>query len=335
MNYGIDVLRADMNGDAVQELQIRLAGFNGGAPDGDFGPGTIKQVKQFQKDFMKMDNPSGEVDQETYEAINKFSQQFPLSFDQLKCPCGVCSGFGQGQFKGKYRAGKPEIEAYHQYEYPGMHRMILWASRAVMFYHPQYTFSINSGYRCSERNKQTNRSSTNHHGKAIDLDVPNAAGETRETDNQRCNTIRANIVKFSNAQIGWGASNKKSLEPENIAPTWVHYDVRNFASKYLEDRFFCKSLVELDQKPSGNTDDIVSTVTASPEPASTTIEGIVTASKLNVRAKPQNDGALLGQVLKNDIVKVSENKDGWCCIDFNGQTAYASQKYIQLKEDLI
>ena len=29
-----------------------------------------------------------------------------------------CDGFGQGQFKGEYRKGKPKIEAFHKYEYP-------------------------------------------------------------------------------------------------------------------------------------------------------------------------------------------------------------------------
>ena len=145
MTYGVDVLKQDMNGNAVQELQIRLAGFGGGAPDGDFGPGTVRQVKQFQKDFMEQVDPSGEVDLETYQAIDRFARQFPLPFDKLKCPCGICSGFGQGQFKGEYRSGKPKIEAYHQYEYPGIHRMLLWASRAVMHYNPDYTFSVNSG----------------------------------------------------------------------------------------------------------------------------------------------------------------------------------------------
>lgn len=341
MKYGEEILKEGMTGDAVQELQIRLAGFNGGTPDGDFGAGTVKQVKQFQEDFMKMSNPSGIVDGATYEAIDRFGIQFPMPFEKLKCPCGICSGYGQGLFKGEYRTGKSEIEAYYLYEYPGIHRMILWAYRAVLHYHPKHTFTINSGYRCSERNKQTGRTSTNHHGKAIDLDVPRAVGETKDDDRARCNNIRTSIIEKCNAQIGWAVRNKKSLEPENIAPTWVHYDVRNFESKYLEDRFFCKTNEELDQSNlitvvSESIDATTPGQTTAPtqEPATTSVDGVVLANTLNVRAKPQNDGTLVGKVSKDDIVKVSENINGWYLIEYKGEAAYVFAKYVQLKNSL-
>ncbi len=57
------------------------------------------------------------------------------------------------------------------------------------------------------------------------------------------------VVELSAAQIGWAARNRKSLEPSNIAPTWVHYDVRCYDRKYLADKYFCQSLSELDQAP--------------------------------------------------------------------------------------
>lgn len=341
MKYGEVVLKHGMKGEAVEELQIRLAGFSGGTPDGDFGNGTVKQVKQFQQDFMRLSNPTGEVDKATFKAIDRFAAQYPLPFDKLKCPCGVCSGFGQGQFKGQYRTGKPKIEAYHNYEYPGIHRVILWASRAVFHYNPNYDFIVSSGYRCSENNKQQGRKSTNHHGKAIDIDVPRKAGESKQDDNLRCNAIRKTIVEKSNAQIGWASSNKKSLEPENIAPTWVHYDVRQFAPKYLEERFFCKTAEELDRRApitaDGESFDAPVNTQTNEETTITAakfVKGEVTANTLNVRAKPQSDGALVGKVSKNDIVKVTENVNGWLAIDYNGKTAYVSAKYIQLKSTL-
>jgi hypothetical protein len=335
MKYGEEILKEGMNGTAVQELQIRLSGFNGGSPDGGFGPGTAKQVKQFQKDFMELNDPDGVVDKATFEAIDQFARQYPVPFDLLQCKCRVCSGFGRGLFKGEYRTGKSHIEAYHKYEYPGIHRMLLWAYRAVLHYHPNYTFTINSGYRCSEDNKQHGRKSTNHCGKAIDLDVPRSTGETERDDNARCNAIRASIVEKCNAQIGWGTPNKKALEPENIAPTWVHYDVRNFASKYLENHFFCKTAEELDNVTpitvSDGDADTLSGGTTDETPAPIKVDGVVLASKLNVRAKPQGDGTLLGQVSKDDLVKVSETKNGWCQIEYRGKPAYVSARFIRLQ----
>ena len=197
---------------------------------------------------MKMKTPTGIVDQKTMAAIDKFAEQYPIDFAALKCPCGVCGGFGQGRFKGEYLANQPKIEKNHLYEYSGIHRMILWAVRAVFFYVPDQKFVITSGYRCGVQNERTLRNSTNHRGKAVDIDVPGKPGEDKRDDMNRCDKIRGIIVEKSYAQIGWDAANRKSFEPSPIAPTWIHYDVRSYDPKYLEDRFFCKSLAELDNK---------------------------------------------------------------------------------------
>lgn len=246
MAFGDRVLQRGAEGEEVVELQIRLAGFHGGVPDGKFGPGTELQVTQFQSDFMNLAAPTGIVDVATFAAIDRLRALYPFDFKQLRCPCGQCSGFGNGQFRNQYHPGVPQSEATHRYEYPGIHRMLLWSVRAAYHYGRQFEFIINSGYRCSIRNQQTGRTSTNHQGKAIDIDVPGIPGEDRREDMKRCDLIRGFIVEKSNAQIGWAAANKKALEPANIAPTWVHYDVRCYAREYLDDRFFVRTLEELD-----------------------------------------------------------------------------------------
>ncbi len=249
MAYGERTMQKGDRGDDVRELQMRLAGFRGTVPDGVFGSGTELQVTVFQRDFMGERRPTGAADPPTLQAIVEFAQRFPLDFESMKCPCGVCDGFGRGLFKGRYRPGQPHIEAYYRYEYPGMHRMLLWSVRAAFFYMPEYSFLINSGYRCSERNKQRGRTSTNHHGKAIDLDVPPQLGEDKRDDMRRCDLIRGKLVELANAQIGWAATNRKALEPSDIAPTWVHYDVRTYERKYLKDTDFVKTPEELDRAP--------------------------------------------------------------------------------------
>ena len=248
MEYGERILQKSLLGDDVVELQIRLAGFRGTVPDGDFGSGTELQVVTFQRDYMKMATPTGLADRATFEAIDKFADQFPIDFNALKCRCGTCKGFGQGKFKGLYISGKPKVEAFYRYEYPGIHRMILWAARALFFYMPEHKFAFNSSYRCSVDNQQHQRSSTNHHGKAIDVDVPLKPGETKQDDRDRCNAIRGRLVETANAQIGWLANNHKALEPADIAPTWVHYDVRTYERKYLDDKYFCTNLKDLDNR---------------------------------------------------------------------------------------
>jgi len=39
-------------------------------------------------------------------------------------------------------------------------------------------------------------------------------------------------------------NNRKSLEPSNIALSWIHMDVRNYSSNYLDDKYFVKGPVD-------------------------------------------------------------------------------------------
>ena len=248
MEYGERQLERGCKGPDVVELQIRLAGFRGTLLDGDFGPGTERQVMSFQRDFMKMKSPTGVVDRKTMEAIDQLAKRYRFDFGTLKCPCGKCKGFGKGQFKGLYLDGKPRVEAFHRYEYPGMHRLLLWAVRGARFYLGRGRFTITSGYRCSLDNAAHGRSTTNHHGKAIDVVfAPGLPGPARDVRTD-CNAARGRIVETADAQVGWGAPNRKSLEPSDIAPTWVHYDVRCYEPKYLVDEMFCTTQKALDNK---------------------------------------------------------------------------------------
>lgn len=248
MEYGERELKRGLKGPDVAELQIRLAGFRGTVPDGDFGPGTERQVMSFQRDYMKMRAPSGVAGRATLLAIDGLAKAYPIDFKALKCPCGKCGGFGKGRFKGRYRAGMPRVEAFHRYEYPGVHRMLLWAVRAAYFYMPEHRFVVTSGYRCSINNAQRGRTSTNHHGKAIDIDIVARPKEDKRDDMANCEAARGRIVVTADAQIGWSATNRKALEPSNIAPTWVHYDVRCYEARYLKDEFFCKTRAQLDNR---------------------------------------------------------------------------------------
>lgn len=245
--YGERVLSRGANGPDVTELQLRLGGFRGTLLDGDFGPGTEMQVTKFQKDVMGLTTPTGVVDRATFLAIDAFAARHPIDFKALKCPCGQCGGFGQKRLKGRYAPGLEGREMGHRYEYPGVHRLLLWSVRAVFHYlGDEHRFSFSSGYRCNIDNEKQGRSSTNHCGKAVDLDIALRPGETKRDDTEKCDAVRGRIVELSNAQIGWTASNRKSLEPSNIAPTWIHYDVREYGSAYLKDEFFCTDLQGLD-----------------------------------------------------------------------------------------
>jgi hypothetical protein len=244
------ILTRGSRGRQVEALQLALAGFRGTLPDGDFGPGTELQVRQFERDYMGR-TPTGIADRPLIAALQRFAKQYPIDFKALRCPCGDCGGFGRSRGRGEYLAGQPRVEAFHQYEYPGIHRMLLWAYRGAMFYVEQgmrgKRLVPTSGYRCQTRNAQRGRTSSNHMGKAIDLDIPLTPGQDKRDDMRQCDEVRALLVETAAAQIGWGAQNRKALEPASIAPTWVHYDVRCYSARYLEDRFFVQSPIGLDQ----------------------------------------------------------------------------------------
>ncbi len=246
MNYGERRLERGTTGPDVAELQIRLAGFLGTVPDGEFGPGTERQVRAFQGDYMGRKRPTGKADRKTFEAIDEFARRYPIDFTALRCPCGACGGFGRGIHKGDYVPGMPADERYHRYEYPGIHRMLLWAARAVFFHCPEHRFVFTSGYRCSIDNAHHGRNTTNHHGKAVDIDIVLAPGVSAATDRQLCDAVREKVVATAHAQIGWNERNRKALEPADIAPTWVHYDVRCYEARYLADVYFCRDGAGLD-----------------------------------------------------------------------------------------
>jgi hypothetical protein len=242
MAFGDVGLKRGDKGAGVVELQLRLAGFRGTLWDGAYGPGTELQVVCFQRDYMGQAQPTGQADLATLDALFQFEQEYRVPVEPLRCPCGQCGGFGRAQFDEEYLPG-PRTEQNHKYEYPGMHKAILHSYRAASFYLQRRGFPppiITSGYRCWICNEQKGRTTTNHMGKAIDLDFPLAQGEDKRDDMIRCDQGRGALVELANFQVGWSASNRKSLEPSDIAPTWIHMDVRSYESKYLQDRFFVR-----------------------------------------------------------------------------------------------
>ncbi|KMQ49583.1 hypothetical protein CHISP_3514 [Chitinispirillum alkaliphilum] len=258
VNYAKSYKKGDTGND-VLEINFRLAGFGGVLPDTEFTELTEKGVKQFQRDYMGMDTPTGIVDVNTLEAIDEFGEKYHFEEGNIKCPvrpntnntiCS-CGGFGMGQFKGEYR-NNIRTESFHKYEYPGMHRSLIWALKAIIFYleksNLDFSFTlIHSGYRCWINNdsQPDPRKSTNHMGKSFDLHFSSSALIDIETIRDEV------IIPKIGAQLRWPDKNKFSLEPsrrnspnEFIAESWIHIDVREFDSKYLDDSFFTKNIPE-------------------------------------------------------------------------------------------
>lgn len=249
MALGDRQLMRGMTGPDVVQLQLRLAGFRGTVWDGNFGPGTELQVVCFQRDYMRQANPSGVFDSEMFAALRQFAREFPVDFGSFECECGQCGRFGQRRFRGEYLPGRPAVETFHRCEYPGMHKAIVQSLRAAAFYLTRAGFpppQVTCGYRCWINNEQKGRQSTNHMGKAIDLDFPLQQGEDKRDDTLRCERARGLLVEQSNFQVGWAANNRKALEPANIAPTWIHMDVRCYEPPYLVDEHFVTSAEQLD-----------------------------------------------------------------------------------------
>jgi hypothetical protein len=254
-------------GPIVEEINIRLAGFGGGVPSDTFDDKTEAKVMQFQSDYMKTGAPSGIVDVETATRIDEFAKQFPIDFASLECPCGNCGGFGKDRNKGTYKKfdkideelkSTSKNESYHWYEYPGIHRSVLWAIKGAMYYYaqksnPDLSIRISSGYRCNDNMEAKKRYTCNHLGKAVDLHVcEKKDGKWFRQSGQdvvngkRSDELRLHLESKAEAVLEWKQANHFSLEGSSLAKTWAHIDCRMFDEVYLKDSLFCKTSTDLE-----------------------------------------------------------------------------------------
>ena len=253
------ITKESPNSELIREVNIRLAGFGGNVPTDEFTDNTENMIKQFQRDYMKVPE-TGKICGNVLKAIDEFCEKYIEQINDYKCPCqnpnnsketekasiaNRCSdGWGKGLYSDQYL--KTSIaEPYRKYEYPGMHRSILWAVSAMKFYlefsKSVYSkYDVNRGYRCWADNNFHSRKSTNHFGKAADIRFNKNGERTRLASD--ANKIRTDIFnKYLNAKW-WGNPNLFALEKESDgAVTYVHVDCRDFEIKYLENKFFVKT----------------------------------------------------------------------------------------------
>jgi hypothetical protein len=236
----------------IREINIRLAGFGGNVPTDKFTDRTEKMIKQFQRDYMKVPE-TGKVCGNVLKAIDEFTNKWVEKINDYKCLCHAsdskvkvadrCLGFGKGKTN----------------EHPGMHRILLWASSTLRFYISQqseFTIAkISAGYRCWAHNNSVPRTSTNHMGKAVDINFKqngNLITQKVQSNLPKLKKIRDLIyIKKLNAVEGWSMPNKSNkfrLEPigtgKDESYSWIHMDVTKF-NDYLNDSFFVKSQNEI------------------------------------------------------------------------------------------
>jgi GH24 family phage-related lysozyme (muramidase) len=250
-------------GPFVEELNIRLTGFGGtvSSPNSlnEFTDKTERAVRQFQRDYMGVAE-NGNVCAPLLKALDEFRAQYPISLASMRCPCGKCEGFGNNytdSTKVEMFSDAKSKKAYKGTEYPGMHRAVLWAMRAALFYidvkdkHLTYRFKrVSSGYRCWHDNKAHKRTSTNHMGNALDLQFTKGNSTTR-CQGTDIEDLRSDIfVKRLGAQLSWPDDNRLSLETAaQGATSWVHVDVREYEAQYKDTRFYAVTQAAADGDP--------------------------------------------------------------------------------------
>ena len=195
-------------------IQLALTGFGAGVPDGIEGDKTKAAISLFKKEIMTDSNS------DIISSIKEFlGENIPAPEQDYKCPCEDkdCRGFGDGENKDVYRKDK-EFEAFHQYEYPGIHIAIFCAVAYINYYAKKkykstMDMTVTSGYRCHSDNEKKRRTSTNHMGKAIDAKIPSAP--QGEASKEFYHKFQKSLVESSpNAfQIRWESANKVSFEP--------------------------------------------------------------------------------------------------------------------------
>ena len=231
----------------IREINIRLAGFGGALPTDEFTDLTEKCIKQFQRDYMGVPE-TGKICGSLLVALDEFMAKYPMDkyFAQMKCKCGKCSGYGQGQMNVNW-FGNPANE------YPGIYRGLVWILRASQFYLAKTKLGydilkISSGYRCIEDNKQhpnkygVPRKTVNHMGLALDVQYVKK-GETTRTGQAGIDTIRSKIfTQFIDANFSRGTDKIYLESSAEGAKTWVHFDCRSFSRLYKENSFFAQNI---------------------------------------------------------------------------------------------
>jgi len=243
----------------IREINIRLAGFGGNVPTDEFTDRTEKMIKQFQRDYMKVPE-TGKVCGNVLKAIDEFCNKWVEKISDYTCLCknvhsitNKCSGFGKGRYNGEYSSSS-KIERFHKYERPGIHRALLWGTSTLRFYLSKqdvykYLWKT-AGYRCWEHNNSVPRTSTNHMGKAVDIQFSKngiTIGGKRQSNLPLLRDINDKFYsKYLNAKYQWvNGKNNFSIEPiglgTNQTYSWIHLDVREFDNEYLDDKYFVKT----------------------------------------------------------------------------------------------
>ena len=223
----------------IREVNIRLAGFGGALPTDEFTDLTEKCIKQFQRDYMGVPE-TGKICGSLLVALDEFMAKYPMDkfFTQMKCKCGKCSGYGQGQMNVNWFGKRAN-------EYPGIYRGLVWILRASQFYLDKAKLGydilkISSGYRCIEDNKQHKdsqgnwpRKTINHMGLALDVQYVKK-GETTRTGQAGIDTIRSKIfTEFIGAAFSRGTDKIYLESSAEGAKTWVHFDCTGFSIKSI------------------------------------------------------------------------------------------------------
>lgn len=241
------IKKGDKN-ELVREINIKLSGFGGNVPTDVFTDRTERMVKQFQRDYMKIPE-TGKVCGNVLKAIDEYCNKWAEKIINYKCLCHAsdskvkqadrCPGYGKG--------GKNE--------HPGIHRTLLWGVSALKFYLSlQTTYKYrktSAGYRCWAHNRSIPRTSTNHMGKAIDIQFNDGSYEISGKAERNLKPLRAIrdqiYIKYLKAEEGWSIPSKNNnyrLEPigtgKDQSYSWIHMDVALFETNYLKDNHFTK-----------------------------------------------------------------------------------------------
>lgn len=230
-------------GELIREINIRLAGFGGALPSNEFTELTKKCIKQFQRDYMGVEE-TGKICGSLLVALDKFYYEYPVSsfMGNIACPCGKCNGYGNN--RRNVKSGSNDAN-----EYPGIHRSVIWILKALNFY-LKTEFSakklevayIESGYRCINSNIIKKRTSVNHMGMALDIHFKTNGVRTAKLADMEF--IRKSVMnKKMNAQE-FRKNDCVYMEPTTFndgtagARSWVHYDITQWDKKYHADDLF-------------------------------------------------------------------------------------------------
>lgn len=352
LGYSENALARDSVGTQVSDLQSRLTdlGYYEGAIEGRYDNDTIAAVKRLQKDLGLAQN--GIASEELLEVI--YSENAPVSAGQTTLSEGRSGpvvlrlqralktfGLYEGELDSVYDLDVSEAVRLFQgacgYPVDGVASPEVQQAAYYLLAQLEDTFGADAVPAAERVSEEIQMARLNSRANIIVRAEPN-------TDSQNLGKLRdGDSVMLGETQGDWaqisvgsaqGYVMKKYLEPyaqENVILRFSGANGERFQIGHSSEEYAAGAVSVADEfAPKFASGDFSTAKVERVEYA--TVETGSDEVKLNLRAEPSPEAAILIEVPNGTSLRVLERNDGWTKVGFDALIGYLNDEYLQFRE---